>query len=268
MVLVSSGARTTWGRGDYPRMAECLEPAARRLVDLARIDAADRVLDVACGTGNAALLAAQRGARVVGVDLEPALLDVARKRAAAAGARIGWQVADAVALPFPDGRFARVLSAFGVMYAANQAGAARELARVCEPGARLAFAAWMPDSFMPAMGAILAPYLPPPIGGAPPTRWGDEQGLDALLSPCGVTLDETRRDWLPLTFPDRDEAVEFLVRTAGHLLVERPRLLVEGRWEAALVDLDGLVRDRAHRDGGGVVVRLEYLLAVGRAGPA
>jgi len=90
---------TTWGAGDYPLMAERLEPAAAAAVDLAQVGSHDRVLDVACGTGNGAVLASRRGARVTGVDLEPALLEVARRRAP----EVEWLCADAAALPAGDG---------------------------------------------------------------------------------------------------------------------------------------------------------------------
>src|SRR3954466_15202810 len=119
-------AVTTWGVGEYPLMAQRLRSAAKRVVERARVAPGERVLDVACGTGNAALLAAARGAgEVVGVDLEPALLDVARRRAGGAGAGIDWRVGDAAALSaVASGPFDAVLSVFGAMYAADHEAAA------------------------------------------------------------------------------------------------------------------------------------------------
>ena len=258
---------TTWGVGAYARMAERLEDAAQRVVDRAAVTGHDQVLDVACGTGNAALLAAKRGARAVGVDFEPRLLALAKEQAEAAGVEVEWKLGDAAALPVRDGQCTVVLSVLGVMYAPDQSGAARELARVCAPQGRLGLVAWVPGSFMSAMGAALAPYLPPPPGGDPPARWGDEAALGALLSAAGVSLQETSRHHVALDFADRDETVEFLVRTAGHVLAERRGLEIEGRWQDLLSGLGVLVDERDEGAGDRVLLRLEYLLALGVIDP-
>ncbi|HEV2773468.1 MAG TPA: class I SAM-dependent methyltransferase [Thermoleophilaceae bacterium] len=249
-------------------MAERLEGVAQRAVERATVTADDQALDVACGTGNASLLAAKRGARTVGVDFEPRLLTLAQERADAAGVEVEWKVGDAAALPVPDGQFTVVLSILGVMYAPDQAAAARELARVSAPGGRLGLVAWVPGSFMPAMGGALAPYLPPPPpGSAAPARWGDGSALSALLSSAGISLRETSRDYVVLDFADRSEAVEFLVRTAGHVLAERANLETEGRWQELVSALNGLVDERDEGAGGRVSLRLEYLLALGTFDP-
>src|SRR3954468_21674048 len=221
-------------------MAERLAPAAARIVDAARVGPGVRVLDVACGTGNAALAAVERGARAVGVDFEPALLAIARERPGAD--RADFLEGDACGLPVGEGMFDVVLSVFGVMYAPDHAAAARELARVAAPGARIGLAAWTPGSFMPAMGAVLAPYLPPPPpGSGPPSRWGDESALAELLAAHAVDLESTGRERLALDFDDAGEAVDFLIDTAGHVIAERPRLEAEGRWDSLRRDLAALV---------------------------
>ena len=236
---------TTWGVGDYPRMAERLMPAALEAVELAAVAPADRVLDVACGTGNGAIAAAERGAKAIGVDSEPTLLELARGRAPAAG----WVEGDAQGLPFDDGEFTVVLSLFGVMYAPDQERAARELIRVTAPGGRIAVAAWTPGSFMPRMGATLAPYLPsPPPGSGPPSRWGDPDALADLIG--GV--ESAERHTLTI-----DADVDFLIDTAGHVLAERERLEAEDRWRDLRRDLAKLIGDARH-------VKLEYLLALAR----
>src|SRR3954462_7529716 len=166
-------------------MAERLMPVAVRLAEAAGVEAGDRVLDIACGTGNAAVEAAARGAHAGGVDFEAALLGVARSRAPS----IEWLEGDASALPVGDGEFDVVLSAFGVMYAPDHEAAAREIARVARPGARIALAAWTPGSLMPAMRGVVAPYLPPPPpGSGPPSRWGNEGELATILSAAGLSL--------------------------------------------------------------------------------
>ncbi|HEY5143999.1 MAG TPA: methyltransferase domain-containing protein [Solirubrobacteraceae bacterium] len=261
-----SDARTTWGAGDYPRMAHELVSAAAVAVRAVHIDERDRVLDVACGDGNAALLAAQLGAQVTGVDLDPTLLDRARQRGTDGGVDVGWRLGDAAALPVAAGGFDVVLSIFGVMYVPDHDTAAAELARVCAPGARVALTAWAPGSFMPAMGAALGPYLPPPPpGGAPPSRWGDEDAARALLARHAISVEAAARERLELTFADRRAAVDFLIATAGHIIAERPRLVAEQRWDALVADLDDVVSRHDAGDDDGVVLPLVYLLVTARA---
>jgi SAM-dependent methyltransferase len=259
---MTAEATTTWGVGDYALIAERLEPAARAVVDLAGVIDSDRGLDVATGTGNAALLAASRGATVVGLDFEPTLLDIARARARSANLEVEWVHADLESAPLERAAFSVVVSAFGVMYAPDHDAAAAALARYCAPGARLALAAWTPGSLMPAMGAALAPYLPPPPpGGAPPSRWGDDAAVAELLERHGISTRAATRESLALSLPDRTEAVDFLIRTAGHVVSEQPRLQREGRWEQLRGDLAELVAAR-DEGGDGVELRCEYLVVV------
>jgi SAM-dependent methyltransferase len=266
-------AATTWGVGEYPLMAQRLRAAARRVVDRARVAPGERVLDVACGTGNAALLAAGRGAgEVVGVDIEPVLLDVAAVRAAEARvAGVDWRVGDAQALGeagVAGGAFDAVLSVCGAMYAPDQAAAARELARAVAPGGgRVVLASWSPGSFLPAMGAALAPFLPPaggPGSDAPPSRWGDADAVGGLLDGAGLAVVDAVPEHLVLALPDRMNAVAFLVRTAGNVLAERPRLEANGRWGELLATLGGLVAQRDSGIDGRVALRCDYLLVEAR----
>ena len=262
VAAMTADAATTWGVGEYALIAERLEPAANAVVDLAGVNDSDRVLDVATGTGNAALRAASRGANVVGLDFEPRLLDIARARAHSANLDVDWVQADIESAPLERAAFSVVVSAFGVMYSPDHDAAAAALARCCAPGARLALAAWMPGSFMPAMGAALAPYLPPPPpGGAPPSRWGDAAAVAELLGRHGIDTRTSTTESLALSFRDRAAAVDFLIRTAGHVVSEQPRLQREGRWEQLRGDLAELV---AARDEGGdsVELRCEYLVVV------
>jgi len=125
-----SSPETTWGAGEYPLMGRQLEPAAVAAVDAAAVLPGECVVDVATGTGNAALVAAGRSGQVIGVDFEPALLRLAEQRARDAGRDVRWLLGDLAALPVPDDSADVVLSVFGVMYATDQPAAARELARV------------------------------------------------------------------------------------------------------------------------------------------
>jgi SAM-dependent methyltransferase len=256
-------AKTTWGAGEYALMAQALEPASRVVIDEAEVSAGDRVIDVATGNGNAALVAAARGAEVLGIDVEPALLALAHRRASAAGMKIEWLEADAEALPVADGQADVVVSVFGSMYAADHAAAARELVRVLAPSGRLVLAAWTPGSLMPAMGALLAPYLPPPPpASGPPSRWGDPERLDALLKEAGARLMTTRLEQLTLAFEHAGTATDFLIRTGGHIVSQQKELSASGQWQALREDLAAFVSRRAERRADELLLRLDYLVSV------
>ena len=247
-------------------MAEALAPASRLAVSAAEISGGERIVDVATGTGNAALLAAARGAATIGVDLEPALLALAARRADAAGVAVTWVEGDAAALPVGDGSADAVLSVFGVMYVPDHPAAARELVRVAAPGGRIVLAAWTPDSAMSAMGAVLADYLPPPPppppASGPPSRWGDAIELPGLLADAGASLTACESHDVVLSFADAREAATFLIRTAGHVLAHRDTLVSSGRWQALHDDLTTFAETRGEQGDGRLDLRLEYLLAV------
>ena len=252
---------TTWGLGDYPEMAARLLPAAEAAVDACRIGGDDVVLDLACGTGNAALLAAERGAVVHGVDFEPALLRIAERRASAAGMEVDWRLGELSSVPLPDGRITALVSVFGAMYAAKPPDAAAELARVCAPGARLALTAWAAGSFIPAFGQVVSGYLPPPAGAPDPGLWARQPDLEQLLAPQRVELREIRPGRVDLRFDDPRQAAEFLIRTAGHLVAARSELEARGDWQRLTSDVHELVVARSSQ-GDATALTLDYVIAV------
>lgn len=263
-----SSPTTTWGAGDYPSMAAQLEPAALAAVTAAAITPGDRVLDLATGTGNAALLAAGRGGHVVAVDFEPALLRLADQRSRDTDLDVRWLQGNLEALPVPDDSADVVLSVFGVMYATDHALAAGELARVAAPGARIVLASWVPGSVMPAMGQVLSGYLPtPPASSGPPSRWGDPDALQTLLENSGLRMTDAVSQQLVLAFPGTSSAADFLIRTAGHVVSEQRRLTDNGRWDDLRLDLTTFVQHRAEAAGEKVHLTLEYLLATARQEP-
>jgi len=258
-------AATTWGVGDYASMAQKLEPAALAAVDAAAIRPGDRVVDVATGTGNAALLAAQRSGDVTGIDFEPALLEIAERKGRALQQGVRWLHGDAEELPLPNETANVVLSIFGVMYARDHVAAARELARVVAPRARVVLAAWTPGGFIPAFGQVVAPYLPsPPASGSPPSRWGDVESLRALLTDGGLCMTSSAAQTMHLTFPDAPAAATFLIHTAGHVLAERDHLLADGRWRELHDHVVALVDQRADLESDQLRLGFEYLLARAR----
>jgi SAM-dependent methyltransferase len=179
-----------WSVGRYERFAERLQPAADRAVALAGVRPNDRVLDVCCGTGNAALAAARVGANADGVDLAERLVAVARERVPNASFSIG----DATRLPFANATFDIVISVFGVIFAPVQAAA--ELIRVARPGGRIALTVWPGTAtLLNADGLVgLAVEDAQPAGISPPepAEWHDERLLTKLFAPHPVTISEQR----------------------------------------------------------------------------
>jgi ubiquinone/menaquinone biosynthesis C-methylase UbiE len=178
---ITERLQAVWSAGDFNVIATPTMGAAEMLVGAVDPRAGDRVLDVACGSGNAALVAARRHCEVSGIDYVPALIERARLRAAAEGHAVDFRVADAQALPFPDGHFDAMLSVFGVMFAPDQERAAAELVRVCRPGGTIGIAAWMPEGYGGDFFRALAAFVPPPPGTRPGVRWGTEEGLRELF---------------------------------------------------------------------------------------
>jgi SAM-dependent methyltransferase len=207
--------RLMWASGNYPSMVETfLLPLGLRLVDALDIASGDLVLDVAAGTGNASIPAAQRGARVIASDLTPELLDAGRTRAEAQGVELEWIAADAEHLPFDDGMFDVVLSAIGVMFAPHHQQAADELVRVCAPGGKLGLLSWTPTGMLGALFRTMAPFAPPPPAGAQaPPLWGGEEHLRGLLGER-VQLTRVERRTLEVTAFDKphDYAEHFIER--------------------------------------------------------
>jgi SAM-dependent methyltransferase len=175
--------RAVWASGNYAAVVnDLVSELGPILVEATEIKPGDLVLDVAAGTGNAAIPAARAGAQVVASDLTPELMEVGKKWAAEVGVQLTWETADAEALPYGDGLFDAVLSCVGVMFAPHHQASADELLRVCCPGGTIGLIAWTPTGFIGQMFATMKPYAPPPPPGAqPPPLWGDEDHVRELL---------------------------------------------------------------------------------------
>ena len=155
--------RAMWALGDYPALAADIIPGLGQiLVTACGVRAGDRVLDVAAGSGNAAIPAAYAGARVVASDLTPELLAAGQRQAARQGIELEWRQADAEALPFGDDQFDVVMSCLGVMFAPHHQASADELVRVCRPGGTVGLLNWTPEGFIGQMFAAMKPYAPRP----------------------------------------------------------------------------------------------------------
>ncbi len=180
---VAAKHRAMWASGDYAKLAaELVSPLGPVLVTATGIGEGDRVLDVAAGTGNAAIPAAETGASVVASDLVPELLEQGRRHATERGIDLEWREANAHELPFNDDEFDVVMSCIGVMFAPFHQLAAGELVRVCKPGGRIGLISWTPEGHIGQLWAAMKPYAPaPPQGAQPPPLWGQEDHVRALL---------------------------------------------------------------------------------------
>jgi SAM-dependent methyltransferase len=196
LATVKQRQQRTWASGDFSVMATPLYPTAEVLCDDVAVASGSRVLDVACGSGNAAIAAARRHTSVTGIDYVPALLERARQRAAAEGLDITFQEGDAEALPFTDAAFDVVLSAFGVMFAPDHEQAADELIRVCRPGGTIGLANWTPASAAADIFRLSAQFGPTPPVAPPPIAWGTVDHLRELFGGRVSRLQMQDRIWL------------------------------------------------------------------------
>ncbi|MCK0174910.1 MULTISPECIES: class I SAM-dependent methyltransferase [Mycobacteriaceae] len=192
---VADKHRAMWASGDYPRLAaELVAPLGQTLVEALAIRPGDRVLDVAAGTGNAAIPAARTGATVTASDLVPDLLAHGRALATAAGIELDWREANAHDLPFGDNDFDVVMSCIGVMFAPFHERAADELVRVCRSGGRLGLINWTPEGHIGTLFSTMKPFMaPPPPGAQPPPLWGREEHVRKLLGDRVTDLTAERR---------------------------------------------------------------------------
>jgi SAM-dependent methyltransferase len=181
-------ARATWSAGDFAVVGTMLPIVSENLCEYVDLRAEEDVLDVATGSGNTAIAAARRFARVTGLDFVPALLERGRQRADAEGLSVTYVEGDAEELPFPDDSFDVVLSTFGVMFAPDQAKAAGELVRVLRPGGRIGLSVWVPDGVVGEMFRTFVKHVPPPPGVTPPVAWSGEAQLATLFPGAKVEL--------------------------------------------------------------------------------
>lgn len=181
LAAVKARQQTMWASGDFAVIGTTLQLAGELLCEAVDLRSGSAVLDVACGNGNASLAAARRWARVTGLDYVPELLRRAGERARAEGLDLTLVEGDAERLPFADGAFDVALSTYGVMFAPDQAQAARELARVVKPGGAIGLANWTPEGFIGGLLAAVGRHVPPPPGVRSPILWGTEARLRELF---------------------------------------------------------------------------------------
>jgi 2-polyprenyl-6-hydroxyphenyl methylase/3-demethylubiquinone-9 3-methyltransferase len=185
--------RAMWAAGDYPTLSEQIADVGELLTERAGVKAGMQVLDVACGSGNATLPAARRGAEVTGLDLVPELLAAGRAKAAAEGLEITWVEGDAESLTFADASFERVFSTFGHMFAPRHRETADEMARVCREGGLIGICCWTPEGVTGDIFRAAGAYMPPPPDYAsPPLLWGTEDHVREMFGSVGKEFEFER----------------------------------------------------------------------------
>jgi ubiquinone/menaquinone biosynthesis C-methylase UbiE len=256
--------RALWALGDYRAIAdELVAPLGPALVTAAGIGTGDRVLDVAAGTGNAAIAAALAGATVIASDLCPRLLDEGRAAAERRGIDLQWREANAEALPFADGEFDAVTSCIGVMFAPHHQRAADELIRVCRPGGTIAVASWTPEGFIGRLFATMKPYVaPPPPGVSAPPLWGNEEHVGELLGARVTDVRTERRRLRVDLFETGSRFREYFKANYGPTIAAYRGLGADARRVAELdADIARLADDAI---AGSATMDWEYLTVVAK----
>lgn len=260
LAAIKATQRTTWASGSYASVGNRILLVAELLCDAVDLRAGEHVLDVATGSGNAALAAARRFADVIAVDYVPELLDHGRARADVDGLDIDFRDGDAEHLDFGDDEFDVVLSTCGAMFAPDHQRTADELVRVCRPGGRIGMVNWCPDGYIAGLFDAIAQHLPPPPGLQPPTRWGDPDHLHALWG-NRVDLHAPRRTFT-LRFQSPDAHLAYMAKHYGPILKAYEAVGESGR-EKLTDDLHDVVRRFNVADDGTAVLALDYLEVVG-----
>lgn len=260
-VAVKQRQQATWASGDFSVVASRIVYEAEQLCETAELQAGWRVLDVATGSGNAALAAARRGCDAIGIDYVPALLERGRIRADAEHLSVEFLEGDAEQIPFPSASFDAVLSIYGVMFAPHHQLAASELLRVCRPGGRIALACWMPNGFIGETFRLFSRYLPPAAGLQPPVRWGEEAYQRELFGNRAASVTSYPRTAI-FRYRSAEENVDFFRTWYGPTLRAFDALSAD-RQAALNNDMIELVHRYDRNAGAGpVAIAADYLETV------
>ncbi len=255
---ITERVRATWTSGDFGRIAKGYERGAAEFIARLGLEPGERVLDVACGTGNLAVPAARVGASVTGVDIAPNLVAQAKARAAADGLSISFEVGDAERLRYEDGAFETVVTMFGAMFAPRPERTTAELLRVTRPGGRIAMANWTPSGFIGDMLRATVRYVPAPAGLPSPLQWGAEDHVQARLGPGSASLTLTRR-LITFEYPFGPEQVVNLFRLWYGPTLRAFAALDEPTRDKFRVELEELWAEHNRAQDGSTRVQSEYL---------
>ena len=267
LAALKARLKGTWSAGDFGKIAESYATRAAEFIADLHMKKGERVLDVACGTGNLALPAARAGADVHGVDIAANLIVQARERAEAEGVRAQFGEGDAEDLPFPDAAFDTVLTMFGAMFAPRPEKAAAELARVCRPGGRIVMANWVPASFIGQIFKATAAHVAPPSGIPSPLLWGDEATVRDRLAQ-GISGIRFARRFMTFEFPfPPAEVVEHWRLYYGP--TQKAFSALDAAGQAALRrDMEALWTRHNQATSGATRVESEYLVVTATRAPS
>jgi SAM-dependent methyltransferase len=261
LAAVTDVQQKTWSKGDFSVVANLVYMDAENLAGALDLIPGERVLDVACGSGNAAIAAARRTqGGTVGADYVPALLERGRERAAAERLEIEFVEADAQDLPFEDASFDVAMSIFGTMFAPDHRKAASELLRVVRPGGRIGLACWTPEGAVGAMFKTMAQHAPPPPGVESPLLWGTEEHLRELFGD-GISDLRVEKRLSRHPFRSADHYIEFFREYFGPTQTAYERVGADGE-QALTDDLRAFLESANTAGDRAMVLEAEYLIAV------
>ena len=261
MESLKAQLKKIWTAGDYDRFSRFMEGSAREFYERLTITPGSQLLDVGCGSGQFALMAAKDGIEVTGVDLADNLVERARARAQAEGLRARFEEADAESLPFEDASFDVVVSLIGAMFAPQPQLVAKELLRVCVPGGTVAMANWTPQGFIGQMFKAMSKFIAP-SGMPSPVLWGDETTVRERLGHGLSPLSLTKRQYLfSYPFPPA-EVVEFFRLYYGPANRAFASLDAEGQAQLRH-ELEALWTVHNRAGAGCTTVFAEYLEVIG-----
>jgi ubiquinone/menaquinone biosynthesis C-methylase UbiE len=252
----------TWSAGNYGLVAGIVSPLGDVLCEAIDLKPGSSVLDVACGTGNAALAAARRFCNVTGIDYVPALLEQARRRAEVEGLTISLREGDAEDIPFPGDCFDVVLSTLGSMFAPNQEKAAEELLRVCRGGGTIGMINWTPEGFLGGLFRTIAKHVPPTAGLKSPMLWGTEDRVRELFRESVSSLSFARGS-IAFRFRSAVQYVEFF-RTYYGPTLKAFEALAPMAQDALAQDILSLVEEHNRATDGTAVWPVEYLIVMAK----
>jgi ubiquinone/menaquinone biosynthesis C-methylase UbiE len=257
---ITKNQRNTWATGDFNQIARQNVGMAEALCETVDPHPGERVLDVGCGSGTAALVAERRYCDVTGLDYVPELIERAETRAQANGQTIDFRVGDAQDMPFPDNSFDVILSVYGVQFAPNQEQAARELLRVCKPGGKISLAGPIPVGWSGDWFGVHAEYMPPPPHVESPLRWGTAEGLQELFGASVRSIENERRTALQY-YRSIDHAVEVFSTYFGPT-VRALETIDTAHQENLLDDLAAVMNRYNQAMDGTAIVENQYLQTI------
>ncbi len=257
--VIKTKHRAMWAMGNYAAVAsDLIAPLGQDLVAACGIHEGQQVLDVAAGSGNAAIVAARTGAHVTASDLTPELLEVGEKLAAEQGLKLDWRAEDAEALSFPDGSFDVVMSCVGIMFAPFHQRGADELVRVTKAGGTIGLINWTPEGFIGQMFSVMKPFAaPPPPGAQPPPLWGNPDHVAALFGDRVTDVKAERRKVRIGHFTDAEQFRDYFKQNYGPTIAAYRNIADDPE---RTQELDQALADLGRRhDLGGGAMDWEYL---------